>query len=81
MDGSVSVCSGDVSPAASRLSSPELEAELLTLTGHLNAATYRWLMLLAEFDTRKGLSKDTFASRDELAVEFRQLLENLRVAA
>ncbi len=54
MDGSVSVCPGDVPPPISRLSSSELEAELLTLTGHLNAATHRWLVLLAEFDTRNA---------------------------
>lgn len=31
-----------------------LEAELTELAGHLNAATHRWLMLLAEFDRREG---------------------------
>jgi hypothetical protein len=32
----------------------ELEAEITELAGHLNAATYRWLMLIAEFDRRHG---------------------------
>lgn len=53
MDGSVSVCPGNAS-SASHFSSSELEAELLTLTGHLNAATHHWLVLLAEFDTREA---------------------------
>jgi hypothetical protein len=34
----------------------ELEAEITELAGHLNAANYRWLMLIAEFDTRNGWS-------------------------
>jgi len=34
----------------------ELAAEICTLTGHINAANYRWLMLIAEFDRRKGWS-------------------------
>jgi hypothetical protein len=36
---------------------PELDAledELLTLAAHINAATYRWIILLAEFDRRGG---------------------------
>jgi hypothetical protein len=41
-------------PAVDSLSASDLEAELLTLTGHLNAATHRWLVLLAEFDTRNA---------------------------
>ena len=32
----------------------ELEAEITELAGHLNAATYRWLTLIAEFDRRSG---------------------------
>jgi hypothetical protein len=31
-----------------------LEAQITELAGHLNAATYRWLMLIAEYDRRKG---------------------------
>ncbi len=40
-------------PTVSR-SLQDLESEITALTGHLNAATHRWLMLVAEFDTRKG---------------------------
>ena len=32
----------------------ELEAQITQLAGHLNAANYRWLMLIAEFDRREG---------------------------
>src|SRR5215831_973044 len=32
----------------------QLESEIAQLAGHVNAATYQWLMLLAEFDDRKG---------------------------
>jgi hypothetical protein len=34
----------------------ELEAEITALAGHLNAANYRWLTLIAEFDKRNGWS-------------------------
>src|SRR6185436_6534794 len=34
----------------------ELAAEICTLTGHINAANYRWLMLIGEFDRRTGWS-------------------------
>jgi hypothetical protein len=34
----------------------ELENEIIQLAGHLNAANYRFLALLAEFDRRKGWS-------------------------
>jgi len=32
----------------------EIAAEICTLTGHINAANHRWLMLIAEFDRRNG---------------------------
>ena len=32
----------------------ELAAEICTLTGHINAAKHRWLMLVAEYDRRYG---------------------------
>jgi hypothetical protein len=32
----------------------ELAAEICTLTGHINAANHRWLMLVAEYDRRNG---------------------------
>ncbi len=40
-------------PTVSR-SLQDLESEITELTGHLNAATHRWLTLVAEFDDRKG---------------------------
>jgi len=45
MDGS----RRDPEPA---LSTPELIAQITELAGHLNAGTYRWLVLIAEFDRR-----------------------------
>ena len=38
----------DVEPARQRLA--RLEDEFTTLTGHINAATARFLIVLAEFD-------------------------------
>jgi len=38
------------------LSLRELAAEITELAGHLNAANYRWLSLIAEFDRRQGWS-------------------------
>jgi hypothetical protein len=34
----------------------ELEAQITELAGHLNAANFRWLSLIAEFDRRQGWS-------------------------
>ena len=34
----------------------ELASEICTLTGHINAATHRWLTLVAEYDRRDGWS-------------------------
>ncbi len=36
------------------MSLEELEAQITELAGQLNAANYRWLLLIAEFDRRKG---------------------------
>jgi hypothetical protein len=36
------------------LSLAELEAQITELAGHLNAANYRWLTLIGEFDRRRG---------------------------
>ena len=36
------------------ISLQDLEAEITQLAGHLNAANYRWLTLIAEFDRRNG---------------------------
>ena len=38
------------------LSLSQLEREITELAGHLNAASYRWLCLSAEFDRRHGWS-------------------------
>ncbi|MEO8017695.1 MAG: DUF222 domain-containing protein [Pseudomonadota bacterium] len=40
----------------------ELAAEICTLTGHINAANHRWLLLIAEFDRRKGWSESAMQS-------------------
>jgi Domain of unknown function (DUF222) len=45
---------GSLSSLPSIRSLDELEAEITELTGHFNAAEYRWLTLVAEFDRRNG---------------------------
>ena len=45
-----------------RASLAELEAKITELAGDLNAATYRWLTLIAEFDDRHGWSDGRLAS-------------------
>src|SRR6202167_6370991 len=44
------------------LSLAELEAQITELAGHLNAANYRWLRLIAEFDRRHGWSDGSLHS-------------------
>ena len=46
MDGSTVI--------ATRISLEELEAQITELAGQLNAANYRWLTLIAEYDRRNG---------------------------
>jgi hypothetical protein len=46
--------SGPSDAESSALSLDELGATITELAGHLNAANHRWLMLIAEFDRRKG---------------------------
>src|ERR1700733_9972039 len=41
-------------PSAATISLEELEAQITELAGHLNAANYRWLTLIGEFDRRQG---------------------------
>src|ERR1700693_370204 len=41
-------------PSLRRCSLAELEAQITELAGQLNAANYRWLTLIGEFDTRQG---------------------------
>jgi hypothetical protein len=36
------------------ISPEDLENQITELAGHLNAANYRWLTLIAEFDRRNG---------------------------
>jgi hypothetical protein len=47
---------GGSTPVGTTLSLAELEAQITELAGHLNAANYRWLTLIAEFDRRTGWS-------------------------
>jgi len=42
------------SAVSTPISLEELEAQITELAGQLNAANYRWLMLIAEFDRRNG---------------------------
>src|SRR5260370_33152829 len=42
------------SAVSTSISLEELEAQITELAGQLNAANYRWLMLIAEFDRRTG---------------------------
>jgi hypothetical protein len=46
MDGSTA--------AATPISLEELQAQITKLAGQLNAANYRWLTLIAEYDRRNG---------------------------
>lgn len=55
MDGGSSVIGAPVSLE-------ELEAQITELAGHLNAANYRWLVLIAEFDRRRGWAGAQIAS-------------------
>jgi len=41
-------------PSLSRYSLAELETQITELAGQLNAANYRWLTLIGEFDRRQG---------------------------
>src|SRR5258708_27649603 len=45
---------GGSSTVSASLSLAELEAQITELAGHLNAANYRWLTLIGEFDRRNG---------------------------
>jgi hypothetical protein len=47
---------GGSSSLNASLSLAELEAQITELAGHLNAANYRWLALIGEFDRRNGWS-------------------------
>ena len=49
-------------PQQPTLSIRELAAQITELAGHLNAANYRWLSLIAEFDRRHGWSDGSTAT-------------------
>src|SRR5262245_53048172 len=72
-------------PLTAELSIPELEAQLTELAGHLNAASYRWLSLLADFDRRDGWSDGGTQScahwlNWRLGIDLGAAREKLRVA-
>ncbi|MGH3830957.1 MAG: DUF222 domain-containing protein [Pseudonocardiaceae bacterium] len=67
------------------LSTPELEAELVGLAGHLAAAQCRFLLLLAEFDAREawagpGLRSCAHWLSWRVGMDLRTAREQLRVA-
>src|SRR5277367_1775682 len=53
---------GTTSALYAAISIEELAAQITELAGQLNAANYRWLTLIAEFDRRKGWSDGKLAS-------------------
>ena len=53
---------GEFRGSQSGLALSELEAQITELAGHLNAAQYRWLMLIGEFDRRLGWAGAQIAS-------------------
>ncbi|MFT3803558.1 MAG: DUF222 domain-containing protein [Burkholderiaceae bacterium] len=44
----------EISSAPTALPIADLQAQITELAGHLNAASHRWLVLIAEFDRREG---------------------------
>jgi hypothetical protein len=54
--------SESLSNGSAALPLEELEAQITELAGHLNAAQYRWLGLIGEFDRRLGWSDGKLAS-------------------
>src|ERR1700678_2878219 len=53
---STSPADAPTAPADASISLAELEAQITELAGHLNAANYRWLTLIGQFDRRNGWS-------------------------
>lgn len=53
---------GETLEISESISLEELEAQITTLAGQLNAANYRWLVLIAEFDRRNGWAGGKFPS-------------------
>ena len=62
MDGSSSGFPTRIIATPTERAFNELEAKITELWGHLNAATYRFLMLVAEFDRREGYGYHGLAS-------------------
>jgi hypothetical protein len=54
MDSGTPAADASTSSADATISLAELEAQITELAGHLNAANYRWLTLIGEFDRRNG---------------------------
>jgi hypothetical protein len=54
MDSGTPATGASTSPADASISLAELEAQITELAGHLNAANYRWLTLIGQFDRRHG---------------------------
>src|ERR1700678_4245551 len=53
-DAPTSQADVSMAPADASISLAELEAQITELAGHLNAANYRWLTLIGQFDRRNG---------------------------
>ena len=53
---------GGVPTLSAGVSLTELEAQITALAGQLNAAQYRWLLLIGEFDRRLGWADGRLAS-------------------
>src|ERR1700733_11288861 len=51
---STSPADASMEPTDTSISLAELEAQITELAGHLNAANYRWLTLIGQFDRRNG---------------------------
>jgi hypothetical protein len=49
-------------PSLSGCSLEKLEAQITELAGQLNAANYRWLTLIGEFDRRQGWADGSLPS-------------------
>jgi hypothetical protein len=62
MDSAASAEQAASAPSAATISLAELEAQITELAGHLNAANYRWLTLIGEFDRRQGWADGKLAS-------------------
>src|SRR6202522_141835 len=53
-DASMAPTDASMEPTDTSISLAELEAQITELAGHLNAANYRWLTRIGQFDRRNG---------------------------